>query len=211
MTADRPVCIDLFCGDGGWTDGFLDEGFRVIGFDVVRRKAYRGELVLQDVRTIAGRSLTRAGPVAIVASPPCQSYSEARVNPAGPSARGRDGRYLPGHGIDTGARDDALLRPRPADLELVLHTLRVIRESGVRYWAVENVRGAMSWFEPMMGPPRFSNKPWYVWGTFPTFLLRKDYLGDKTRFRSAALRARIPQDLARPLARAIADALAVTV
>ena len=203
----EPLCIDLFCGDGGWTDAFLDAGFRVVGYDVVRRRRYRGELVLQDVRTIAGRSLARWRPAVVVASPPCQGFSEARVNPDGRSARGHDGRYLHDHGIDTGPSDAGLLRPAPADLELVLHTLRVIREAAPRFWAVENVRGAMGWFEPMLGPPRFANKPWYVWGTFPTFLLRKDYLGDKSRFRSAALRARIPGDLARPLARAIMDAL----
>ena len=29
----RPLCIDLFCGLGGWTEGFLAEGWRVVGFD----------------------------------------------------------------------------------------------------------------------------------------------------------------------------------
>ena len=28
-----PLCIDLFCGLGGWTEGFLAEGWDVIGFD----------------------------------------------------------------------------------------------------------------------------------------------------------------------------------
>lgn len=106
-----------------------------MGFDIIRRRRYRGELVLQDVRTIVGRSLARLRPAVVVASPPCTGFSEARVNPLGPTAHDRDGRFTKHGGIDTGARDDALLRPRPADLELVLHTLRVIRESGVRHWA----------------------------------------------------------------------------
>lgn len=33
MTA-QPLCIDLYCGLGGWADGFLAEGYRVIGFDI---------------------------------------------------------------------------------------------------------------------------------------------------------------------------------
>jgi hypothetical protein len=32
----KPLCIDLFCGLGGWTEGFLAEGWDVIGFDIKR-------------------------------------------------------------------------------------------------------------------------------------------------------------------------------
>jgi hypothetical protein len=31
---DKPLAIDLFCGLGGWTDGLLAEGYRVIGSDI---------------------------------------------------------------------------------------------------------------------------------------------------------------------------------
>jgi hypothetical protein len=33
---DKPLCIDLYCGLGGWTEGFLSEGWDVIGFDIER-------------------------------------------------------------------------------------------------------------------------------------------------------------------------------
>ncbi len=34
----KPLCVDLFCGLGGWTDGFLAEGWNVIGFDITRHE-----------------------------------------------------------------------------------------------------------------------------------------------------------------------------
>src|ERR1700677_632965 len=73
----RPLCIDLFCGLGGWAEGFLAEGYDVIGFDIERHDygtgGYPGQLVLQDVLTLHGSQFKRA--TCIVASPPCQAYS----------------------------------------------------------------------------------------------------------------------------------------
>lgn len=53
-----PLAIDLFCGLGGWTEGLLDEGYDVVGFDIERHAygdhRYPGTLVIQDVRTLHG-------------------------------------------------------------------------------------------------------------------------------------------------------------
>lgn len=71
------LCIDLFCGLGGWTEGFLAEGWDVIGFDIERHDygngVYPAQLVLQDVLTLHGSQFRNAD--CIVASPPCQAYS----------------------------------------------------------------------------------------------------------------------------------------
>lgn len=35
---NTPLCIDLYCGLGGWAEGFLAEGYDVIGFDIERHR-----------------------------------------------------------------------------------------------------------------------------------------------------------------------------
>lgn len=72
----QPLCIDLFCGLGGWSEGFLAEGYECVGFDIERHDygtgGYPGQLVLQDVLTLHGSQFKDAA--CIVASPPCQAY-----------------------------------------------------------------------------------------------------------------------------------------
>lgn len=71
----KTLCIDLFCGLGGWAEGFLAEGYDVIGFDNERRP-YPGQLVLQDVLTLHGSQFRNAA--VIVASPPARRTAIAR-------------------------------------------------------------------------------------------------------------------------------------
>lgn len=140
-----PLCIDLYCGLGGWTDGFLAEGWRVIGFDIQRRAGYQGALVLQDVTTLSGAQFRRAH--MLVASPPCEAYSYRAM----PWKRAK---ALP-----------------PPDNTLFLAPFRLQAEASAaagRYipLIVENVQGAQPW----VGRARWHHGSYYLWGDVPALM-----------------------------------------
>ena len=142
MTA--PLCIDLFCGLGGWAKGFIAEGYKVIGFDLEVRP-YPGELVIQNVRTLHGSQFKKAA--IIVASPPCQEYSY---------------RAMPWKRVKT--------LPSPSN-ELFEACFRIQREACTAAshhipLIVENVRGAQKW----IGPARWHFGSYYLWGDVPALM-----------------------------------------
>jgi hypothetical protein len=145
----QPLAIDLYCGLGGWAEGFLAEGYRVIGFDIERHDygtgTYPGQLVLQDARTLHGSQFRHAG--IIVASPPCTEYSYRAM----PWKRAR---MLP-----------------PPDNTLFETCFRIQREASEaagRYipLIVENVRGAQKW----VGRARWHFGSYYLWGDVPALM-----------------------------------------
>ena len=169
---ERPLCVDLFCGLGGGAEGFLREGYRVVGFDNDPRfaKVYPGEFVLQDVRTLDGRRFR--GARCIVASPPCTEYSTARW--ANPRYRHR-------------------LHETP-DPEAWEAAERLRRESGIPT-VIENIQGAVRWRGPWQA--RYGHHR--LWGDVPALI--PDGPSQVARSRNAALRAKIPLPLARAVAR----------
>lgn len=121
MAPAKPLAIDLCCGLGGWAAGFLAEGYRVVGYDVVPFPEYPGELVLRDVRTLDPFEFR--GAAVIVASPPCNEFSY---------------RDLP-----WGRR----LGLPPPDVSIFRACEWIGREAG-RPCIIENVRGAQNWVGP---------------------------------------------------------------
>jgi hypothetical protein len=135
----KPLCIDLYAGLGGWAEGFLAEGWDVIGFDIERHQygdqRYPAQLVLQDVLTLHGSQFRGAD--MIVASPPCQEYSLWGMRMFHPD-------------------------PPIPNRRLWGAALRIAHQSGIPI-ILENVRGAQYWW----GRASWKLGPYYFWGSTP--------------------------------------------
>lgn len=148
-TSRRPLAIDLFCGLGGWAEGFIAEGWDVIGFDIERHDygtgGYPGQLVLQDVLTLHGSQFR--GAAVIVASPPCQAYSY---------------RAMPWK------RAKALPPPDNSLFDACFRIQREASEAAGRLipLIVENVKGAQRW----VGRARWHYGSYYLFGDVPALM-----------------------------------------
>ena len=197
-----PLAIDLYCGLGGWAEGFLAEGYRVIGFDIERRP-YPGLLVLQDVLTLHGSQFRDAA--VIVASPPCQAYSYRAM----PWKRAK---ALP---PPDNSLFDACFRIQGEACRAAGHYIPLV---------VENVKGAQPW----VGRAKWHYGSYYLWGDVPVLmppvsmfkgngtgvkfgggwwhdstnnLIRKASSKSEARKIASALIAKIPFPLARHIAK----------
>lgn len=165
----RPLAIDLFCGLGGWTDGFLAEGYDVVGFDIERHDygtgGYPGQLVIQDVTTLDGAQFKDAA--VIVASPPCQEFSYmampwSRARQIAGALQGEislDGLMVPFPEGYEGSRTTAELTRL---FDACFRIQREACEAAGRYipLVVENVKGAQRW----VGKAQANFGSYYLWG-----------------------------------------------
>ena len=195
---DKPLAIELFCGRFGWGKGFVAEGYRVIGFDILHESYHGGvpegcELVLQDVLTLHDSQFKDAA--CIVASPPCQAYSY---------------RAMPWK------RAKALPPPSNELFDACFRIQREASEAAGRYipMVVENVKGAQTW----VGSAEWHYGSFYLWGDVPALMpkslcskgftkrfedmpMARLYSTSPERKAASAAIAEIPFDLANWIAR----------
>jgi hypothetical protein len=190
--------LDLCCGMGGWSVGFHRHGFDCDGVDIVD-VGYPYNLILEDLRDYHPKPSHYD---VIVASPPCTEFSELLFLAVAKGQRG------------------------PGDInkamELVKECIRVIDEAKPEFWVLENVKGSVKHIATLLGQPKISFKPWYLWGKLPTFMFPTSYLGTKgirkgpdNRLNSDVKwdpsvswkRAKIPVPLSVTIARACREAL----
>ena len=101
-------------------------------------------------------------PTLVWCSPPCTEFSLGFSSPQSKAYRaGED--YQP-------------------DMTIVQACIDIIDMLQPKYWVIENVRGAIKWFKPILGKPdKIINGSIFLWGIFPSFdpgPIESKYAGD---------------------------------
>lgn len=185
--------LDLFCGLGGWSDGFASEGFEVLGVEIEPKIArlYNHPVLVADVRTLNGENFK--GFDVIVGSPPCRDFS-----------------YF-------ADRFGKTWKNNPRNIENGLKNIKaffqIVKEAQPSFWLMENVYGLTRFLPqkpqctPYLGGKPFMHRAF--WGIFPSFLIpTKKRLPMRNRphqkgrkiYTTSHERARIPFPVAQALA-----------
>ena len=165
--------------------GGFSQAFRDRGHEVVTVDIEAGfrPSIRADIRHLPIKSSARFD--VILASPPCDEFAKASMP------------WL---------RKDA----KP-DITLLKATIRVIHELRPRFWVIENVRGAIPFFHPVLGRYRQRCGSRYLWGNFPRFRCEHVQCFGKERLPPSplrkALRSRVPYELSLKLCIAIENTL----
>ncbi len=165
------LMLDLCSGLGGASKAMKERGWDVITVDV--NPEFSPDIVA-DITTF---HYTGPQPDLVWASPPCTEFSKTTMPAFFPCNR--------------------KCPPKP-DTIVMEHSLRIIREIRPRWWVIENVRGAIPYFEPILGPYRKKSGSRYLWGNFPIFDCPPGY-GKRNGWKTAAERSVIPYPLSKAL------------
>lgn len=166
--------LDICTGRGGWTKPFRERGHYVVTVDI--EKKFK-PTICADILKLGYEILKAHGPFDVVtASPPCDEYCKASLPKSWACNR-------------NGSKPDNAL---------VKRCVEIIQDLKPHFWVIENVRGAVPYFKPLLGKPVRHVGSRYLWGEFPMFDAAPRY--GKWRLPPSEnrkeLRAEIPYQLA---------------
>ena len=149
--------LDIFCGLGGWSNGFAECGFKCIGVDIVN-VGYPYELILADVSQLNPKKLKFD---VIVGSPPCRDFSK----------------------VCNFGKTTWKVPPSPdRGLINVKAFLELVAIAKPKYWILENVPGLNKHIdiEPQIKGRISRTQYRYFWGEFPQPLLPEIHKAKKS-------------------------------
>jgi hypothetical protein len=174
---------DLFSGLGGASQAFLEGGWSVCRFEknsMLADPKSEDYVPLTDEIDLTHENAAKALAYPedkvdfLWASPPCDEFSLAF--PAPRSVASREGK----------------LDEYEPDMKPLMATLEIIRLVKPRYWAIENVQGAIRYFEPHIGKHRMKIGSMYLWGNFPMVGLKEiDSTHKKKLFASTGAQTKL--------------------
>lgn len=119
--------LDLFSGLGGWSKAFKDRGHNVVTVD--NNPKFKPD-ICKDIMDLTKMDFIDYDFDIILASPPCTEFSKSMM----PDSWNKNRTVTP-------------------NTKLVEKTIKLINEINPRYWIIENVRGAVPFFKPILGKP----------------------------------------------------------
>ena len=182
------LMLDLFSGLGGASEAMIEAGeWSVLRYDNNPNLGYVPATTICDLKEFQIKC--RHEIELIWASPPCLDFSNAFDAPR-PTAR-RNGEEF------------------EADLSLVKRAIEIIEELEPRYWIIENVKGAIKDFEPLLGEPRQIIGPFVLWGKFPLIPMSRDFKHSKADIdkRHSPIRSNIRAQIPLEISEALLDTL----
>tara|TARA_R110002012_G_scaffold260079_1_gene441746 strand:+ start:324 stop:923 length:600 start_codon:yes stop_codon:yes gene_type:complete len=169
------IMIDMFSGLGGASEAFITRyDWQVFRFDNnPLLKDIEDTQITDNMFNIV--SIFPGEVELLWASPPCREFSHGYNSPISRSRRGEIGyeNFTP-------------------SLDLVNKTIEVIDRVKPKFWVIENVVGAISWLEPILGKPTQIIGSVVLWGNFPFIHMPHDFKErkqDKDTWSTDPLRA----------------------
>jgi len=145
--------IDLCSGLGGASEAFSSAGWEILRIDnnpLMSGVPHTKQMDIFDFEEWVEDNVdSLPAPDLIWFSPPCIEFSNAFSAPR--SIAHRAGQEY---------------TPCTKNLEC---GIRIIKMLNPKYWVIENVRGAIVYFEEFLGAPNQINEAYVLWGRFPGF------------------------------------------